>query len=106
MGVEESALGVVGILVSVDVTVVDAMITAPPLGGALEGGGSSNGKNPLKESVGCEGTMSEVAMVASSDTEAREQVKQEAYQHGLGLERNTHGDSAGHKDWWDADDRS
>ena len=89
VGVPEAALGVVGILVSVDVVVVDTMIAAPPLDGTLKSSSSEEAEDLLDSLGGDEGAVGEEAVITDGDTPSVQEVEDDGDDEGGESERNT-----------------
>ena len=88
VGEDESALGVVGVLVSVDVVVVDAVVATPPLDGALECTSAEEAEDLLDGLAGDEGAVGEEAVIADGDAPAVQEVEDGGDDEGGEGERN------------------
>jgi len=89
VGEVEAAIGIVGVLVGVDVAVVDTVVTSPPLDGALEGASTGDGHDPLEGLGGREGAVAEQAVVPHGDTEAIDEVEDEPDDGSVLLQGNS-----------------
>ena len=87
--VQETTLGVVGILVSINVVVVDAVITTPPFDGTLESSSSEEAEDLLDGLGGDEGAVGEEAVIADCDTPSVQEVEDDGDDEGGEGERNT-----------------
>lgn len=76
-------MSVVRIKLRIGISMVSSVTSGPPLDRSLNGRNSSEGETVLKRKARVVRSMRPVAMVASGDTESREEVVDEAPDSGL-----------------------
>lgn len=74
VGPEEALLGGVGVKISVGVTVMGSVTSAPPLDGTFNSTATGSGKNILERNTGIVGTVSPKSVVTGGNTEASDEV--------------------------------
>lgn len=72
MGVEETVVDGIRVLVGIGISVVGAMTTAPPSCRAFKCSSTSEGEEVLERSRSDKGAMREASMISSSDAETSE----------------------------------